>query len=275
LLDYLDGVPEGHTIHRAAREHGKLLAGSVIRVSSPQGRFTDAGRVDGSVLESVEAYGKHLFYHWDTGDIGHVHLGLFGKFRVTFGPEQIAPKGAVRMRLAGESDIGIVTVDLSGPTVCSVDAPPVRDKILARLGPDPLRRDADPQKMIDRVRRSDRGIGDLLMDQSVIAGVGNVYRAEALFVQGLHPLRPGSQCAPSELQELWDTVQKMLRKGVKDGRIVTVDRAELGIARSKHIPREDATYAYKRDQCLRCGREISRIEIANRTCYYCPTDQPR
>jgi formamidopyrimidine-DNA glycosylase len=129
--------------------------------------------------------------------------------------------------------------------------------------------------MIDRVRESDRGIGDLLMDQSVIAGVGNVYRAEALFVQRLHPLRPGSQCDPSELQELWDTVQKMLRKGVKDGRIVTVDRSELGIARGKRIPREDATYAYKRDQCLRCGGEISRIDIANRTCYYCPTDQPR
>jgi len=129
--------------------------------------------------------------------------------------------------------------------------------------------------MIDRIRKSDRGIGDLLMDQSVIAGVGNVYRAEALFVQGIHPLRPGSNFGADELEQLWDTVQKMLRKGVKDGRIVTVDRAELGIGRGKQIPREDATYAYKRNQCLRCGDEIRRIDIANRTCYYCPTDQPR
>ena len=269
-------MPEGHTIHRASREQTKLLAGRTIHVSSPQGRFTDARRVDGATLENVEAYGKHLFYHWDTGDVGHVHLGLFGKFQVTLGPELTPSRGAIRMRLATEGDGNdTATIDLSGPTVCSIDTPQERDKIVARLGPDPLRRGANPQKMIDRIRKSGRGIGDLLMDQSVIAGVGNVYRAEALFVQGLHPLRPGSKCDPTELELLWETVQTMLRKGVKDGRIVTVDREELGIARGKRIPREDATYAYKRDQCLRCGGDIRRIAIANRTCYYCPTDQPR
>jgi endonuclease-8 len=200
---------------------------------------------------------------------------LFGKFRITKGTELMPAKGAVRMRLAVHGDPGIVTVDLSGPTVCSVDAPQVRDKVLARLGPDPLRRGAIPQTMIDRIRKSDRGIGDLLMDQSVIAGVGNVYRAEALFVLGFHPLRAGTSFDVDELQQLWDTVRAMLRKGVKDGRIVTVDRDELGIAKGKRIPREDATYAYKRNQCVRCGGEIRRIDIANRTCYYCPTDQPR
>ena len=117
-------------------------------------------------------------------------------------------------------------------------------------------------------------IGDLLMDQSVVCGVGNVYRAEALFVSGIHPLRPGIECRPAELEALWDVVQGMLRRGVRDGRIVTVTRAELGIAPNARIPRGEATYAYKRDRCLRCGDEIRRIEIANRTCYFCPTDQP-
>jgi len=273
---YFGRVPEGHTIHRAARQHTKLLAGRTIRVSSPQGRFSDADRVDGATLENVEAYGKHIFYHWDSGDVGHVHLGLFGRFRVASGPEPIPPTGVVRMRLEAVSDTGeVVTVDLSGPTVCAIDPPSVRASIIAGLGPDPLRRGADRQKMIDKMRKSHRGIGDLLMDQSVIAGVGNVYRAEALFVQGLHPLRPGSECDPRELEDLWDTVRAMLRKGVKDGRIITVTREELGIARGRRIQREDATYAYKRDRCLRCGGDIRRIEIANRTCYYCPTDQPR
>jgi endonuclease-8 len=129
--------------------------------------------------------------------------------------------------------------------------------------------------MIERITRSTRGIGDLLMDQSVIAGVGNVYRAEALFVTGIHPLRPGRACDPVELVALWSVVQGMLRQGVKDGRIVTVDRAELGLPNSRRIPRAEATYAYKRDRCLRCGDHIQRITIANRTCYFCPTDQPR
>ncbi len=271
-------MPEGHTIHRIARQHTKLLVGCEVRVSSPQGRFTaDAARVDGAVLERIEPYGKHLFYRWSTGEIGHVHLGLFGKFRVRRTPESPDPVGAVRMRLQTAPDAErdeFVTIDLSGPTACTVDPPSVRREILARLGPDPIRRGAKPDAAIERIARSTRGIGDLLMDQSVIAGVGNVYRAEALFVCGLHPRRPGTECDPVELHALWQTVQGMLRQGVKDGRIVTVSREDLGVAPNARIPRGEATYVYKRDRCIRCGDEIRRITIANRTCYYCPTDQP-
>jgi endonuclease VIII len=269
-------MPEGHTIHRAAREHGLLLGGRTIRVSSPQGPFAaDAARVDGATLDRVMAHGKHLFYEWSTGDVGHVHLGLFGKFRVQSGPDRPEPRGAVRMRLEAVADGGgIVTVDLSGPTACTIDDPSVREQILARLGPDPLRRGASPQQMVERISRSRRGIGDLLMDQSVIAGVGNVYRAEALFVAGIHPLRAGVACEPTEILALWSTLQAMLRRGVREGRIVTVSREDVGLPRGRRVPRHEATYAYKRDRCLRCGDEIRRIEIAHRTCYYCPTDQP-
>lgn len=271
-------MPEGHTIHRIARDHGKLLAGRTVRVSSPQGRFAaDAARVDGAVLERIEPYGKHLFYRWSTGEVGHVHLGLFGKYRVQRTDHSPDPIGQVRMRLQAEPDDNhqqFVTVDLSGPTACTIDPPSVRRDILARLGPDPIRRGSTPAAMIERVSRSTRGIGDLLMDQAVVAGVGNVYRAEALFVAGIHPLRPGTQCDDTELDALWAIVQGMLRQGVKDGRIVTVSREDLGISARARIPRREATYAYKRDRCLLCGDEIQRLQIANRTSYHCPTHQP-
>jgi endonuclease-8 len=271
-------MPEGHTIHRIARDHGKLLAGRVITVSSPQGRFeADAERIDGAVLERIMPHGKHLFYEWSTGEVGHVHLGLFGKFRVRRTAESPEPIGQVRMRLQTEPDGErgeYVTVDLAGPTACTIDPPSVRREILARLGPDPIRPGSRPDAMIDRIQRSSRGIGDLLMDQSVVAGIGNVYRAEALFVAGMHPLRPGTDCATEELEALWSTAQGMLRQGVKDNRIVTVRRDDLGIAPNVRVKRGEATYAYKRDRCLLCGDEIRRIEIAGRTCYFCPTHQP-
>jgi endonuclease VIII len=274
----IDAMPEGHTIHRIARDHGALLAERTVRVSSPQGRFSaDAARVDGATLERIQPYGKHLFYEWSTGEVGHVHLGLFGKFRVQHTDVPPEPVGQVRMRLVAETDDahhGFVTVDLSGPTACTIDPPSVRAGILARLGPDPIRRGSKPDAMFARVERSSRGIGDLLMDQSVVAGVGNVYRAEALFVTGIHPLRRGRDLDRVELDALWSTVQGMLRQGVKDGRIVTVRRDELGIAPTARITRREATYAYGRERCRRCGDEIRRITIANRTCYYCPTDQP-
>jgi endonuclease-8 len=264
-------VPEGHTIHKIAKDHGKLLVGRPVGVSSPQGRFTaDAERVDGAVLEKIEPHGKHLFYHWETGEVGHVHLGLFGKYKIHKGDEPPEPSGACRMRLRTDA----VTIDLAGPTACSLDDPSVRKEILGRLGPDPIKPRQNAQKMFDKITKSKRGIGDLLMDQSVVAGVGNVYRAEALFVCGLHPLRPGKDMDVAELEALWATITGMLRQGVKDGRILTVSRDESGVPRSKRIPRSEATYAYKRDNCLRCGTEIQHLDIQNRTSYHCPTCQP-
>jgi formamidopyrimidine-DNA glycosylase len=274
LIVGCEAMPEGHTIHRIARDHGKLITGRQLRVSSPQGRFaSDAERVDGAVLERIEAYGKHLFYWWSTGEIGHVHLGLFGKFAVTKGrpPE---PKGALRMRLQTADDGDTVTIDLRGPTACTVAHPDERADIIARLGPDPLRRDAEPQRAIKKLTTSRRAAGDLLLDQSVIAGLGNIYRAEILFLHGIHPRRPGAQCSMDDAASMWDMSVDMLRAGLKANRIVTVDRAEIGWPRGRRIPRDEATYVYKREFCIRCGGRIRAIEVANRTCYFCPTDQP-
>lgn len=265
-------MPEGHTIHRHAKQQNKLLAGHPIAVSSPQGRFAaDAARVDGAVLERVMPYGKHLFYEWSTGEVGHVHLGLFGKFRAYRTDDPPPPRGAVRMRLQGPDG----TVDLNGPTACTVGPPDERDAILDRLGPDPIPRNAKPDVMLAKCERSRRSIGELLMDQSVVAGIGNVYRAEVLFVNGVHPLTPGRSCGEPTLRALWATAQGMLRDGVRAGRIVTVPREESGVPPGRRIPRSEATYAYKRERCLRCGTEIARDDMAGRTVYWCPVCQPR
>ncbi|MFN3254487.1 MAG: Fpg/Nei family DNA glycosylase [Ilumatobacter sp.] len=267
-------MPEGHTIHRIARDHAKLLLGQPISVSSPQGRFgADAERIDGATLDELRPWGKHLFYEWSTGDVGHVHLGLFGKFRVyraagSSGPPP--PRGAVRMRL--RSDTG--TVDLNGPTACELLTPPERDAILDRLGPDPIHRGAKPDAMYARIERSSRTIGELLMDQSVVAGIGNAFRAEILFVTGIHPWRPGRNLDVAELEAIWTTAQGMLRAGVSSGRILTVSREESGVPPGRRIPRAEATYVYQRATCLRCGSEISRAAMANRTVHWCSTCQP-
>lgn len=260
-------MPEGHTIHRIARDHRPILAGRVVSATSPQGRF-DAGaaRIDGCRLEGIEAYGKHLFYRWDDASVLHVHLGLFGKFRISRGAEPPAPGGAVRLRLRTEE----AALDLSGPTDCSVGTEDDRDRIVARLGPDPLRSDADPERFHRRVARSRAPIGGLLLDQAVIAGVGNVYRAEALFVCGIDPRRPGHDVSAPERGALWDTITSMLRAGVRANRIVTVDRAELGLAPGARHRRGETTYAYKRRVCLRCANDISWFPLANRPCYACP-----
>ncbi|MCC6830190.1 MAG: Fpg/Nei family DNA glycosylase [Thermoleophilia bacterium] len=262
-------MPEGHTIHRAATEHRGLLAGREVEVRSPQGRFADGARLlDGRRLDDVEAHGKHLFYRWDTGDIVHVHLGLFGKFRRHEGtpPE---PRPTTRLRMA----VPAGAIDLTGPTACALMDEGGRERILTRLGPDPLRDDADPERFVRRVLRSRAPVGTLLMDQSVIAGVGNVYRAESLFARGIHPSREGRDLTEDEARALWDTVREMLRDGVRRGRIITTSPHELGIPRSR-MRRGDRTYVYRQDACRRCGGPVERWTVAGRNAFACPACQP-
>ena len=263
-------MPEGHTLHRIAVDHSKILRGKHVAVSSPQGRFAAAAElVDGVRLAEIEAYGKHLFYFWANRLVGHVHLGLFGRFRV-YSDRGPVDAPTVRMRMM----VPKKTIDLIGPTDCTIGTTEDRDRIVARLGPDPLRDDAEPQKAYAAIVRRAAPIGQLLLDQKVISGLGNVYRAEALFVNHINPMRPGNQITPDEFEALWATIVHMLRRGFAEDRIVTLDREEFdlpsGLAR-----RGDTTYVYHRDICLRCGSPILTVELGGRACYYCPIDQPR
>jgi len=264
-------VPEGHTIHRLAREHRRLFAGRPLRASSPQGRFAaGAELIDGRELAVLDPWGKHLLYGFDGGLWLHVHLGLYGKW--TSGPLPAPePRGALRLRL--ESDE--VYADLRGPTACELVTPPEVDALFARLGPDPLRRDADPELAWARLSRSRTAVGVLLMDQSVLAGVGNVYRAEVLFRAGLSPYRPGREVGRAAFDALWLDLTGLLRAGVRAGRIVTT-RPEHRARRSGRATVPDAHYVYRRTglPCRVCGTPVATAVMVARNLFWCPHCQP-
>ena len=260
-------MPEGHTIHRLAKDLAADLRGHSVGTEARQDRFADgAARLDGRVLEATSAAGKHLFLHWEGAEVLHVHLGLFGKFRRRTLPVA-ATSANLRLRLVGPERAW----DLTGPITCDLREPDVVDEVLAKLGPDPLRADADPQRFVDRVRRSNRAIGDLLLDQAVIAGVGNVYRAEILHLEGIHPARSGRSLTEVELLAIWGTTAEQLRAGVRRNRIVTVPLAGRTASR---IRRGDAVHVYKRSQCGTCGAAVEHSGIGGRNMFACPTCQP-
>ena len=123
-----------------------------------------------------------MFYRWTNPKtnssreaVMHVHLGLYGKFRVHKNPPP-PPRGAVRVRMIGDSR----TIDLNGPTKCEILTAPQLRKLKDRLGVDPLDRDADPELAFVRISKTKKPIGSALLDQSLIAGIGNIYRAEIL-----------------------------------------------------------------------------------------------
>jgi DNA-formamidopyrimidine glycosylase len=263
-------LPEGHTIHRYANQHRRLLKGHTVAARSPQGRFAKgAALLDGLQLTDVEPYGKHLFYRFDGGLTLHVHLGLYGAFR-QFDGDAPAPTPGTRLELATRD----LTLRLAGPTACELIDPPTERAIRARLGPDPLRRDADVEAVRRAFARRRTPVGAVLLDQAVVAGIGNAFRAEALFVTGIDPQRPANELYREQFDQLWATLATMLRKGVQSGRIVTVSPAELGRSRqSRNV--EDWRYVYRRAglPCRRCGTTVVSWPLAARPMYACPTCQ--
>ncbi|MDP9797529.1 endonuclease-8 [Catenuloplanes nepalensis] len=267
-------MPEGHSIHRLAIAHRRLLAGQSVEVTSPQGRFAaDAELVTGRILEDTSAYGKHLFHHYAGDRIVHVHLGLYGKFAT--GPLPVPePVGLIRMRLAGEHG----WLELRGPTACEVLDPYGVARIHARLGPDPLRDDADPAPAYARITRSDAALLALIMDQSVLAGPGLIYATEVLFRAGLVPTTPGRALSAAAFTEIWEDLRALMKDGVAQGRIDTVHVAHTPEA-MRRAPRVDRhggeVYVYRRagQPCLVCGTPVRKGTLANRNTYWCPVCQ--
>jgi endonuclease VIII len=279
-------MPEGHTLRRLADDLGAAFAGRRVQVTSPQGRFAaDAQQVDGTRLVGADSAGKHLFVELEGERYIHVHLGLIGQLDVhTEVGEVPEPVGAVRLRLVApaspDDPRGTAYADLRGAILCDLVGPSRRDDILARLGPDPLRADAEPDLAWRRISRSHRPIGDLLMDQAVLAGVGNVYRAEVLFRHRIHPLRPGNTLRVGQWRAMWADLVELMAEGVRTGRIDTVRPEHTPEAMGRPPRRDDhggEVYVYRRTSmpCLLCGAVIKTGELVGRNIFWCPRCQPK
>jgi DNA-formamidopyrimidine glycosylase len=265
-------VPEGHSIRIHARKFASTFGGEKVTVWSPQGRFAaGAALLDGQVLQKADAKGKHLFLGFDNQRWLHVHLGLYGKWAFRATPA-LPPVGQVRVRIESAD----FYADLRGATACEVmTRPEVRDT-MARLGPDPLRRDGDRDEFFRRVRTRRRTIAELLMDQAVIAGVGNVYRAEVLFRARLSPDILGNALDEDTVGALWDDLSTLQRDGVKRGTIVTTVPADRPPgARRGRPPRSAAHYVYRRagEPCRICGTPVATRVVAARNLFWCPVCQ--
>ena len=282
-------MPEGHTVHRLAGAFTARLVGKTVEASSPQGRFAEgAALLDGRVLQVTEAYGKQMFLLFSDELWLRVHLGLYGMWRfagpgladfgrralrvaggerIVFPPE---PRGLVRLRLLTRSNVA----DLSGPTACMVISPAEKAVAMQRLGEDPLRDDADPGRAFAKVHASRSAIGLLLMRQDIVAGIGNIYRAEILFRARVDPHRPGREIPAAVWDALWTDLAVLMRDGVETGRIVTTEPADRGRASGK-VRRDDASYVAHRAgrPCRVCGTPVLAEPMAGRTLYWCPTCQ--
>jgi endonuclease-8 len=293
-------MPEGNEIHRWAARHEAAFGGRPVRVDGPQGRFTESAVLDGRKLLGVRAVGKHLGYDFGKDRVLHIHLGLQGDFTEGSGPLP-AVRGALRLRMwnaaavrkpvvEGESrrhawysdDDGtndfpaaeVAWVELRGPMDCTVYTEEMWQTLLRRLGPDPLNGDA-PDRALAKIAKSKKPIGALLMEQDVIAGVGNIYRAELLYRARQSPFTAGANVAPQVLAKIWKDAAPLMRAGMVDRRIVTTlakDRPH----KKGPVLKEEAHYVYRRNgqPCWVCGTKVMKMEgFAGRNLFWCPVCQ--
>lgn len=260
-------MPEGHTVHRTAIEFNKLFAGALVTVESPQGRFSSGAKaVSGKKLIVARAIGKHMFLEFENELTLRIHLGIYGKWAFSsHGGNLPAATGQVRARFSNSTSLA----DLRGPTVCELINRQEAVAVEQRLGPDPLNpnpRGRELDRFTRRVSRSKTPIGLALMNQDVISGIGNVYRAEILFRAGISPHTPGSELSVEQLTQLWDDAVKLLRVGVKTGFMITRDELV-----NKKPDKDERNFVYKREglPCRNCGTNISLELMAARKLYWC------
>ncbi|UFS60881.1 Fpg/Nei family DNA glycosylase [Subtercola endophyticus] len=304
-------MPEGHSVHRIALQFERDVVGHVVSASSPQGRFAEgAAQIDGLRMLEARAVGKQMFLRFEHDRWLRIHLGIYGAWDFfgiispiteesealgsigaprlrravrmaetehtqnvdleTFPPE---PVGAVRVRLATDESVA----DLRGPTICEVIDPVQLAEVVDRLGPDPATDDSHEaeDRFVTRLRKKPTAVGQLLMDQSVVSGIGNVYRAEMLFRARLNPHTPGKQVTEEQARGLWQDWVYLLDLGIRTGQMLTMDGLDPDAQERALANREDRHWVYKREglPCRICGTNIVMEIMAARKLYWCPHDQ--
>lgn len=244
-------VPEGDTLHRAANRL-QILVGQRIAAASPHPRAQAervAERIDGRRLESVTAHGKNLVLRFEGGIVLRSHLRMSGRWTVR--PRGERRVGKPWLVLRGETAEGILW---NGPVL------ELHTRALGRLGPDILARPPDFDSMLGRLRAADstRWFGESLLDQSLVAGIGNMWLAEALWAARLSPWRRLGDVDEAERRRALETAAELMRASVDRGR-------------------EGAKQVYRRvgQPCPRCKTRIRSFGQGddNRMAYWCPTCQ--
>jgi endonuclease-8 len=251
-------VAEGDTILRAARRIEAAIGGNKVDVSAPnpRGRMSGVQRLDGRTLERVDAHGKHLLL--DFGELTlHSHLGMSGSWHIyRRGAAWRKPAGGAWAVLRGESS---EAVQFGGPTLRLLRAGALRrDPTLSRLGPDILAPDFNPDAITSSLRADPhRTLGDALLDQTLVAGIGNIFKSEACIAARVDPWQPVGELTAEQLERVVEAAHDLMRDAVENGRHVS------------------AVYRRAGQPCITCGTPIrSRGQgDANRTTYWCPQCQ--
>jgi endonuclease-8 len=267
-------MPEGDTLARTADGLRPHLLGRTITAARARSG-AQVGRLVGARVDAVEALGKNLLMRFSNGLELRTHLHMHGTWH-RYRPGEPWRRPAGRAVLVMEVE-GAVAVCFDAPVVVLFEARAEGiHPALARLGPDLLGAAFDATEAVRRFREPNRAevtIGEALMDQRIVAGIGNIYRSEALFAERVDPFRLVASVDEATLERLVTTARRMLRAGA--GREAATDRAATGRGRATG---GGPAWVYGRAgrPCRRCGTLVRSRRLGSdlpRAVYWCPACQ--
>jgi len=259
-------MPEGDTIYRAARSVRRALQDQRIVLAAGR-REVGAEGLQGTTVRGVESRGKHLLIHFDNRQVVHSHLGMTGAWHIyPRDHEWYKPRAQAGIQLSTQRhDVVCFTPDLLEVVD---DVRLRRHPYLNRLGPDLLGPPIADEVFLPRMRsQRNAAIGEVVMNQTVVCGIGNVYKSEILFLEQLHPRTSVSTLSDERLLQLRDRSRQLMCRNLENGPRRTRFRAD-----------EQFLWVYGRrgESCLKCGTTIRMIRQGDkaRSTYYCPACQP-
>jgi endonuclease-8 len=264
-------VPEGDTIFQTAAALRPLLVGREVLAASARAPGPQIARVVGSHVVSVEPLGKHMVIRFDNGLALHTHLRMSGTWH-RYAPGEPWKIPAWKARVVLEVPEHVVVCFNAPVAELMEDRAVELHPALVALGPDLLRSDFDPDVAFERLRaRPDMQVAEALLDQRAMAGIGNAFKSEILFVESVHPWTPVSAVGDDKLRTLIATAQRLLAQNATPGRPHRVTTRGDPAARSSLW-----VYGRANRPCARCGTPIRvrRQGALNRPTYWCPRCQP-
>jgi endonuclease-8 len=257
-------LPEGDTLHRTARTLQAIVGKPIKRFASSH---ILSKNLAGKHVTAVEARGKHLLIRLDDRRAIQAHFGMTGSVHIyNPGERWRRPEGMARMLIEFDD---YVVVGFSIPTLRLIIAIDETPREVAHLGPDVLAEVFDAEEAVRRLRaRPKLPIGVAIMDQSAVAGVGNIYKSETLFSVRVDPFAPISSLSDETLHAIVDRARRLMKSNMQGRRMrTTTQRADSG----------QRYYVYRRSHrpCLRCGTviEMKRQGEQARSTYHCPKCQ--
>ena len=270
-------LPEVEHVVRALRPivTGRRIVAAELnlkRIAPELSRAAFGRQLRNTLITGVGRRGKYILFELESGRMLTTHLRMTGKFVSLTTDESLPPYAHVVFYLDNERRLVFCDMRQFG-RMRLIKSPQRLPKELATLAPEPLSDEFTEEYFLETLARSRRSLKQLLLDQTRVLGLGNIYAVEALFLAGVNPLKPANRLSKPRARKLYHAIRQVLHEAIEAGSTLQIDMADGNGSYFGTVERFWRVYEREGEPCVNCGTRIRRIVHGGRSTYYCPRCQ--